>query len=245
MYLSRPGLFLGIGLLAIPIAAVVTLLQAVILHAAFFFGLSQGGEGGGDRAWIVLAVGTLLSLIGMSLVQASAARAIVEIDEGREVGIVGAYRLAFGRARALVAALAIAVPLVTLLTVVVFLIPLALVLGTAWALVVPCAELEGRGGTGALRRSAGLARRSWFKVLTLVVGGAALVLVIGPVVGVLLLLGTGASFSLVNLVAGVVYALFMPLVGITTVYVYYDALGRERAAVLERSHDVLPAEFAV
>jgi hypothetical protein len=244
MYMSKPGLFLGIGLLAIPIAGVVTLLQALILHAAFFFGLSRGGEGGGDRAWIVLAVGTLLSLIGMSLVQASATRAMVEIDEGRKVGIVGAYRLAFGRARSLVTALAIAVPLVTLLTISVFLVPFALVLGTAWALIVPCAELEGRGGVGALRRSAALVRRSWFKVLTLVVGGAALVLVAGPVVGVLLLLGTGASFSLVNLVAGVVYALFMPLVGVTTTYVYYDAVGRERLAVHEPSHEVLPAEFA-
>src|SRR5262249_2221585 len=97
---------------------------------------------------------------------------------------------------------------------------------------------------GALRRSAGLVRRSWFKVLTLVVGGAALVLVIGPVVGVILLLGTGASFSLVNLVAGVVYALFMPLLGITTTYVYYDALGRERLAAERPRQEVLPAEFA-
>ena len=244
MYLSRPGLFLGIGLLALPISLVVTLLQAVTLHTASFLGLSQSGEGGGDRAWIVLAVGTLLNLIGMSLVQASAARAMVEIDEGRQAGILGAYRLAFERARTLVAALAIAVPLVTLLTVSVFLIPLAIVVGVAWALIVPCAELERRGGPGALRRSAALGRRSWFKVLTLVVGAAALVLVVGPVVGVLLLLGTGASFSLVNVVAGVVYAMFMPLVGVITAYVYYDALGRERLRETQVGDDVLPAEFA-
>jgi hypothetical protein len=81
-------------------------------------------------------------------------------------------------------------------------------------------------------------------VLTLVVGAAALVLVVGPVVGVLLLLGTGASFSLVNVVAGVVYAMFMPLVGVITAYVYYDALGRERLRETQVGDDVLPAEFA-
>ena len=243
MYFARLRLFLGIGLLAIPISVLVSLLQAAILGAASFLGLARGGEGGGDRAWLVFAIGTLLSLIGMLLVQAAAGRAMVEIDAGRPVSIVGAYRLAFARARPLIAALAIAVPVVTLLAASVFLLPVALAVGVLWGLVVPCVELDTLRGPGALRRSRHLARRSWFKVLTLVVGGAALVLIIGPLIGILLLLATGASFSLVNLVAGVVYAIFMPLVGITTTYVYFDALGRERLAPA-RAAAVLPEEFA-
>ena len=243
MYLGRLRLFLGIGLLAIPVSIVVAVVQAVILGAASFFGLARGGEGGGDRAWLVFAVGTLLSLVGMTLVQAAAVRAMVEIDAGRPIGIVIAYRLAFARARALVRSLAVAVPVVTILTASVVLAPVALVLGAIWGLVVPCVELEELRGRAALRRSTGLARYSWFKVLTLVVGGAGLVLVVGPLVGILLLLGTGASFSLVNLVAGVVYAIFMPLVGITTTYVYYDAVGRERLTPVA-ARGVLPEEFA-
>ncbi len=61
--------------------------------------------------------------------------------------------------------------------------------------------------------------------------------------GGLLLLTTGASFGVINAVSGIVYALAMPFVGITTTYVYYDALTRERLAPPERSADELPAEI--
>jgi hypothetical protein len=56
----------------------------------------------------------------------------------------------------------------------------------------------------------------------LIVVGTALAFVVGPLVGVALIFGTGAPFWLVNVVAGIVYALTMPLVAITTVYVYFD-----------------------
>jgi len=52
--------------------------------------------------------------------------------------------------------------------------------------------------------------------------GAVVAIAIGPVIGALLILGTDAPLWLVNVVAGVVYALTMPLVAITTVYVYAD-----------------------
>jgi hypothetical protein len=68
--------------------------------------------------------------------------------------------------------------------------------------------------------------------------------VIGPLVGVALILTTGAPFWLVNLVAGVIYALTMPLVAITTVYVYVD-----RRAAFELGGGVeaaaLPAEIEI
>jgi hypothetical protein len=61
---------------------------------------------------------------------------------------------------------------------------------------------------------------------------------------VALILGTGAPFWVVNLVAGVIYALTMPLVAITTVYVYFDRRvtyelgGGDEAAVLPAEIDV-------
>ena len=85
-------------------------------------------------------------------------------------------------------------------------------------------------------------RREWFKVLSLVVVTAGLVLVSGPVLGGLLLLGTSASFAVVNVVSGLVYAIAMPLVGITTTYVYYDVLAREHLAEREPPLEELPAE---
>jgi hypothetical protein len=159
--------------------------------------------------------------------------------------VIGAYRLALGKLGPFLRALLIVVPVVTLLTLVVYLIPIAIVFAVRWALFVPCAELEEVSGFGALRRSAALVRRRWPTVLSLVVVTAFLVLLSGPVLGGLLLLGTGASFAVINVVSGLVYALAMPFVGITTAYVYYDALTREHLAPAVQASDELPAELGV
>ncbi|HUK95889.1 MAG TPA: hypothetical protein VLU96_12675 [Gaiellaceae bacterium] len=118
---------------------------------------------------------------------------MAEIDAGREVSALRAYRLSLDSIRPLALALAVAVPVVSVLTLSVFLIPIAFVLAVRWALIAPCAELESTSGLRALRRSGGLVRREWFKVLSLVVVAAGLVLISGPVLGGLLLLGTKAS----------------------------------------------------
>ena len=68
-------------------------------------------------------------------------------------------------------------------------------------------------------------------------------LVAGPLVGVVLILGTDAPFWLVNVIAGIVYAVAMPFVALTTAYVYFDA--RARQAVDEVEPADLPAEFGL
>jgi len=242
MYFRQPLLFNGIGLLTIPISVAVTLLQSGIVHASSFLGLSQSGEGAGDRAWLVLVIGTILSLLGLLLVQAAVVRAMAEIDTHRPVSTVRAYRLALERIRPMAATIVVAVPVLSLLSLTVFLIPVAIVLAVRWALIAPCVQLESHRGAGALRRSGSLVRRQLPKVLSLIVMTALLVLVSGPVLGGLLLLGTGADFWLINAVAGLVYALTMPLVGIATTYIYYDALVREHQA--EPVAAELPAEMS-
>ena len=52
-------------------------------------------------AFVALALGTTLTLLGLGLVQAATARALVEIDAGRDVGPLRAYRLSLVRARPL------------------------------------------------------------------------------------------------------------------------------------------------
>jgi hypothetical protein len=65
------------------------------------------------------------------------------------------------------------------------------------------------------------------------------------VVGGFLLLGTGVPYAYVNVVAGLVYAVTMPIVGIATTYVYYDALVRERVAEAAAPPPDLPAEVSL
>ena len=93
-----------------------------------------------------------------------------------------------------------------------------------------------------MRRSGRLVRRRWLKVASLIVAGGALVVVAGPLIGVLLILVTDAPFWLVNVIAGFVYAVAMPFVALTTAYVYFDARTR-RELEAEREPAELPAEI--
>ena len=77
----------------------------------------------------------------------------------------------------------------------------------------------------------------------LVVGGA-IVLGVGPILGVVLILVTNAPFWLVNVIAGLVYAVTMPFLALTTTYVYFDLRVRNEL-VPANEPDELPAEIGL
>jgi hypothetical protein len=227
MYVARWRLFVGIALAFLPVTAINAVIQTALFDTSSF-GVGRGGELGGTLALLTFAVGAMLTLAGLGLVQAVTTRALVEIDAGREIDALGAYRLALQRFPGLLKALAIAVAVVVVLGLTLAFVPVAVWLGGRWALTAQAVELEHATAFGALRRSSRLVRRRWLKVATLVLAGGALALALGPVVGALLILVTDAPAALLNVVAGVVYVLAMPLVALTTSYVYFDAVVRER-----------------
>jgi hypothetical protein len=242
MYVSRIRLFVGIGLVVIPISLLITLLQAVVLRATSIFGVQTGGEGNGLLALFVLAIGTALTLLGLGLVQAACTRALVEIDQGRSISPLGAYRLVYDSVAPLCGALVVASVVVSLLASSIFLIPLAVWLEGRWALIAPAVEIEELSATVAIRRSGRLVRGRWLKVASLIVAVGAIVIVGGPLIGAVLILATNAPFWIVNVIAGLIYAVTMPFVGLTTAYVYFDA--RTRGELEAESRVVaLPAEI--
>jgi hypothetical protein len=242
MYAGRFSLFVGIGLLFIPASLLVAALQALVLHATSVGGVQTGGEEGGLLAFFVLAIGTALTLLALGVVQAATVRALVELDAGRPVRPLRAYRLAFDSVGPLFGALVIAAIVVSLLASSIFLIPIAVWLAGRWALLAPVIELENASVSRALRRSGQLVGRRWLKVASLIVAGAAIVLVAGPLVGVGLILATDAPFWLVNVIAGLIYAVTMPFVALTTAYVYFDARTRDELTARQDVGD-LPAEL--
>ncbi len=243
MYAARLYLFAGLGVVFVPILLLVSLLQALVLHATSVFGIQTSG-GSGVLGFVVLTVGTALTLLGLGIVQAATARALVEIDAGRPTGVVHAYRLAADIVVPLLVALVVAAIVVSLLASSFFLIPIAIWLAGRWCLIAPVVELEGVGALAGLRRSGRLVRGRWLKVASLIVVGGGLALVAGPLIGALLILATGAPFWLVNVISGFIYAVTMPFVAVVSVYVYFDARVRTELAP-EHEEVVLPAEITL
>ena len=244
MYVARWPLFVCLGVLFVPIGLLVSLLQALLLHTTSVLPVEVGHGSSGVAAFIALALGTTLTLLGLGLVLAATARALLEIDAGRRVGPVHAYRLSLVGAPRLFGALLVAVVVVSLLASSLYLLPIAVWLAGRWALVVPVVEVEDAGALPALRRSRLLVRGHWLKVASLVVAGGGLVLLLGPLVGALLILASSAPFWLVNVIAGAIYAVAMPFVALTTAYVYFDCRVRDELHT-EEVGDRLPAEIGL
>jgi hypothetical protein len=241
MYVKRPGLFLGLGLLLIPFAVALTFVQWLLLTALDLLG-SVSGEAAGAWAFLSVVIGTTFALLGLGLVQAATACALVEIDANRSVSAWGAYRLALRRIRPLLGGIALFVLVWVVLTTTVFLIPVAIWLAVRWCLLAPVVELEARRPLWSVRRSGELVRRRWIRVGSLVGVSSAVALIAGPLLGAILIFVTDAPLALLNVFAGLVYALAMPFVALVTGYVYFDARARDELEPVERVSE-LPAEI--
>src|SRR5262249_14904845 len=167
MYVRGAPLFLGIGLLFIPLGALISLLQALALGGFGLLGVDTTGSGAGALVIVVVAVGTLFALLGFAFVQAATACALVELDGGRKVHALRAYRLALHRMRPLVGGLAVAVVVCSVLAAFAFLIPIAIWLAIRWALLAQVVELEDRSAIAALRGSAAVVRGRWLRVASI------------------------------------------------------------------------------
>ena len=104
MYVERGRLFLGIGA-AVPITIAITLLQWLLSRSSTCSASSPAGCRCLRRPRV--RDRRAMTLLGLGLVQATATCALVEIDAGRPVGPVQAYRIALRRIRPLLGAIAL------------------------------------------------------------------------------------------------------------------------------------------
>lgn len=237
---SERRLFMGIGLLFIPIGIVVALVQAVVFNV---WGLTplvdEAGRRNGFVAVLVLMLGIVVTFLGLAIVQAATARAVREIDAGRTPRPLDAYRGLRGRMRRVVRALVVMVLVQIVLDLTVVLIPVAIYLLVRWSLLGVVAGLEDDPRPGVLRRSSALTRRSWWRTAVVAVGVTGAALLVGPLIGGLVLIFTSASFGIVNLIAAVVNVAALPFASVVLTYLYYDlvARGAARDAAAEEIDD--------
>jgi hypothetical protein len=244
MYIRHAPLFLGLGILFIPLGLVISLVQAAVLGGFGLVGVSVSGESAGAVVLFVTALGVSLALFGLALLQGATSCALVRIDAGESIGPVKAYRLTLAKGRALFGSVSMAVVSGLALAATGFLIPVAAWLAVRWSFLAQTIVLEDTPALGSLTRSGRLVHRRWLRVAFLVGIGALLALLAGPFIGALLILVTEAPLALMNVLAGIVYALAMPFVALVTTYLYFDARVREELPA-EGDPDELPAEIAL
>jgi hypothetical protein len=223
VYRSRIALFIGIGLMAIPLGALAAIAQTLLFGVTGLSAVTDvAAEDPVIGALAAVLFGAFTTLIAAVLVYAACAEALDRIDEGGQPDALAAYRgtlpallpLAWATLRMTIVA--------ALLVVTVIGIPIAIVYLIRKAITLQAIVIEERAGTSGLKRSGDLVRGSEprvFAVAALVNGTVAL---LGPIIGVAMMFVTPASLGLINLVAALVYVFVLPAAGIAIALLFYD-----------------------
>jgi hypothetical protein len=215
-------LFFGIGALFVPIGLVTAGIQAVIFTITPAERVFEGIDERTIDALAVLAIGALQFGLTYWLVLNASIAAIGELAAGRRVSIPGAYRLLLRRFKDLFQARVGTVIIITLLIVSIIGIPFALYYGVRWAFIEQAVQLEGAKPRDARRRSAEIVGRQWGRTALSASTIVAFGILVGPVVGMLLVLLTSAALGFVNLISSVFYLVLIPFAAIGLTLLYYD-----------------------
>jgi hypothetical protein len=242
LYTGHLRLFLGIGLLFVPIGLLTTGLQYALFHGTLGPLVDSAGGSNAVVASLAFALGVFTTVLGLAVVQAATAIAIVLLDEDENVTARTAYRLALGRLARLFRALVGAALVVAVLSLSAVGVVVAIWLAIRWSLLAQVVVLD-EGASRPLRTSASLVRGHWWRVASITVFVTGIGVLLGPLIGTLCLFLTSASFDFVNLVSALVYVVALPFVAITTTYLYFDLAVRRRLEEEEPlDAEVLPAE---
>ena len=243
MYTEHPRLFLGIGLLFIPVGLITAGIQYLLFGVGFLEPLVDAvGASNAFVQVLVFSLSVFLTLVALTIVQGATAVAVTELDAGHPIDVRTAYRIGFGRIRSLMRALLIVIVIVALLDLTVIGAVVAVWLVVRWSLLAQAVVLRD-SNAGPLRHSARLTKRHWWKTASITGLVVGLGLLIGPAVGAILLIITSASFGFVDIAGALINVVVLPFVAITTTYLYYDLEVRRRLAEPRpRTAAELPAE---
>jgi hypothetical protein len=196
--------------------------------------------------WVLDAlVGDLelgISLTPLALILGSAAIALVlrNLDSGRLLGCLKAYRFVLRRFWSLVGAALIVVLVQLLLVLTIVGIPVAIYRFIRRVFVLNEVVLHGRSARASQGASVALVRGNWWRT-ALLVGLLYFILIgLGPVIGFVLLFTTGIPPWLINALGSVVYVIVFPYAAIGGTLLYFDLEERRRAKAAPAASDALP-----
>lgn len=242
MMARHPLTFLGIGLVAIVVGVSASAAQYVaeLVNSA---GTSDIGSSivGNVLIWIA----TALPILGFIVIAAACAWFIQRADEGDPPHAMEALRHVLPRLPLLT------IPFVALL-IIQFVMEFSLLFAILFALLILRVSLtpvilgldNAPDARHPLLGSIRLTRGNTWRTAVVVLGVVGLALLIGPLIGVLAMILTGWSFTIVNLIGAVFHTVTLTYAGTVLTYFFADLHVRfDRESTPERTASVnLPAE---
>ena len=227
-------MFIGIGLIFIPVSVLAGAVQWVLFHLT---GIDKfvalDGKSGAGTAFLALLVGGIAGAIAAAAVTAAVSAALREIDAGRPVSAGRAYALAARNLRSLSGATGLELVAMIVLTLTVIGIPVAIWLFVRTSLFAQACVLEDQTTRGSLETSAALTRGRWWRTFGFTALIDVIVILSGPLLGVLILLLTTQSLTFINLTGSIIYAITVPYAAIALTLYYFDLQARPAARYVE------------
>ncbi|MEV6284010.1 hypothetical protein [Kribbella sp. NPDC051770] len=224
LFRRRPRLFAGFAA-AFVVLSLLTLVLAELQVARRDAPTDLGApteNATGFWASLTALVITLLTVATYVVLLAAVTATLDQLDRGRPMTVSRALQVVAAHWRPLTHAAVQYFVVITVLTVFVATIPLAIYYAASRAFAIPIVVAERCTGRTALRRSRLLVKGRWWRTagpLAIVVG---LALAAGPIAGIVLLLGTDLAPGLINLASSVLFALAMPVAAAAVVYLSFD-----------------------
>jgi hypothetical protein len=234
--------FIGIGAIFIPVAVLASAVQWVLFHLTGVERFVALDGHGPVTVFLALLIGTFGAVIAAAAVTAAVTAALNELDAGRRISSLDAYRLAWRHRRALAGATALQFAISVLLVLTVIGIPYAIYRLISTSLFAQAAVLEGDSARHSLRTSAELTRGQWWRTFGFTVLVDALAILSGPLLGVAILLLTSQSLTLINISGALVYAVTVPCAAVALTLYYFDLEARREGEVPGESEAPGPGE---
>ena len=245
MYRQHFKTFAGLGALSVPIGGTFNGFAFLVRNnPPMEWVIKWLNDTDGARLTSAATVGGVQQIAMALLVAPPIIVAVRDIREGRQPSIRQSFRRSYSRLGLLATSLTLVLGSVTLLSLVVILIPVAIWLSVRWQFFAQAALLDGADSApGAVRESQAITTGHWWKVLGDTVLFQFFSLIPGPLVGLLLLLVGNAAINFANGLSSILFAITVPIttIGLTLAYERYrDNVDKSTAVNLHRqSQDVV------
>jgi hypothetical protein len=232
LYRRYRALFVGIGLLFVPIAALGIGVQQLLTRftgvGTFLDEVDSDPIVSGATALLFGEVSTILAGIAVT---GAVAHALSRLGQGGKPDALEAFRGIWPRLGSLGLAWLRVIVVAGLLVITVVGIPVAVVYLVRKAVVTQACVIEDLRAAPALRRSSELVGGHGPRVLAISALVNVTAFLLGPIAGVVVLFLTSSSLAVINLISSLVYAFVVPYAGIALTLLFFDLRKRQAGEV--------------